>query len=156
MSKIQIFDGDISKLTQVAESWASECNGEEMGIDIDIEVFLEKLADFALGPDSELFVIENDGIVFGILGMEIFDSPTGKQRVANEHYWYVIPEHRGVSSIRLLRHGMKWAKDKNCSHIMLNASRLASNLHDEVCHLYECMGFKGFETVYIKNISKEI
>lgn len=152
MSKIQVFDGDISRLVQVAESWASECNGEEMGIDIDVAVFLEKLAEFARGPDSELFVIENDEIVFGILGMEIFDSPVGKQRICNEHFWYVIPEYRGASSIRLLRHGMKWAKEKGCSHIMLNASRLASNLHDEVCRLYERIGFKEFETVYVKKI----
>lgn len=148
---IEPFNGDIASMVKIIKSWGEENKGQEIGIDIDQAVFINEIQRLSSGENSELFVATN-GIVIGILGIEIFNSPIGKQRMANEKFWYVAPNHRGSIGIRLLKHGMKWAKEQGCSHVTLNASYLASDLHDGVCKLYEKMGMTKFETVYIKEL----
>ena len=47
-----------------------------------------------------------------------------------------------------------WARAHGCSHLLFNASRLASGLHDDVCRVYEHKGMKPFETTYIVGIEQ--
>lgn len=145
------FTGDTSALKVVAESWRRECNGNAMGIDLDMDVHLADLQRLADSPDSDLFVLY-DGEPVGYMGLTVFQSPIGNQRIANEHYWYIIPSKRGISALRFLKAAQEWAKEKGCSHLLMNASCLASDLHDGVCKLYEHKGMKRFETTYIMGL----
>lgn len=146
---IQIFNGNVELLRPVAESWRYESNPEAFGLTGDIDCFLKDLKKLIDGPNSDLLVMDNLG---GFMGLTIFTSPLGCERIANEHYWYVLPEYRGVSSLRFLRAANRWAKAKGCSHIIMNASCLASDLHDRVCRLYEHFGMKKFETEYMRRV----
>ena len=96
-------------------------------------------------------IVNKDNIV-GVMGIVIFKSPIGTEMMATEHFLYVLGRHRGLGSIKLIRYAKKWAKEKGCSHIIFNASKMASDLHDNVCKLYERLGMKHFETVYIQDI----
>ena len=134
-------------LDEVADYWKAESNGNIFGMQVEKGCFLEDIQKMIDGEDSAIFVLVDEKIV-GFMGVRIFNSPLSSQRIANEHYWYVIPERRGIGSIRLIKEVIKWSKEQGCSHILLNASMLASDLHDKVCSLYEKLGAKKFGTTY--------
>jgi len=123
-----------------------------MGIDLDEDTYLADLQRLVDEPDSDLFVLWDDDVPVGYMGLRVFDSPLGRQMVASEHYWYVISEKRGMSALKFLPLAERWAKEKGCSHLQMSASMLASDLHDRTCKLYERFGMEKFETVFIKEV----
>jgi len=149
---VKIFDGDIAELREIAESWRCECKSDAFGLRGDIGAFLSSLEAMKNGKDSALIVLLHDGVSVGIMGMVIFMSPIGPNKIANEHFWYVLPQHRGTQSIGMVHFAIEWAKSRGCSHIMMNASKLASELHDSVCNIYARSGMKHFETTYLMEV----
>ena len=145
----------IISLMPLIESWQNECNARMFDINMEINEILRDVLRMIESNESIIFVLSDKEKVVGVMGLVIFKSPLGSQRIANEHYWYVLPEHRGRASLKLLAAGKAWAKEKRCSHIIANASMLASDLHDSVCHMYEEIGMKKFETTYIMALKED-
>lgn len=141
---------DIERLRPVALQWQKTCNGKDMKIDIDIETHLVDLASLIASDDADLFLLLKDNEPIGYMGVKCFKSPLGNQLIANEHYLYVSSKFRGFSTLQLIRQARKWAKEKGCSHIIFNASKLASDMHDKVCCFYKRIGMKRFETSFIE------
>ena len=102
-------------------------------------------------PSATLMLLLNEDIVVGFMGIFLHNSPVSVGLSANENYWYVLPKHRGASSLRLLKAAKKWAKDAGALHITMSASKLASDQHDKVCKIYE-KDMKHFETTYIMEL----
>jgi len=150
---IKIFTDKVETLRPIAESWQQEANNNEFGLLADnVNKYLAELHLVAYGSDSDLLVLYDGDNPVGYIGLRYFDSPLGANRIANEHYFYVIPEKRGMSSIRLLKTAKTLAGMRGCSHIIMNASNLASDMHEKVCGFYEKMGMKLFETSYISEV----
>lgn len=150
--RIKIFQNDVSVLEPVFRRWEDECKGIPMGIDLDLSTYLADLQKLVDDSNSDLFVLWDNDIPVGYMGLRTFNSPLGRQLVATDHYWYVIPEKRGVSALKFLPLAERWARAKGCSHLMMSASMLASDLHDRTCKLYEKFGMEKFETTYIKRV----
>ena len=143
---------EIEGLKEVALEWKEECKGESFGIDLNPETYFSHLVDMINDDDSELFLLIKKDKVIGFIGAVIFQSPLGNQNIANEHFWFVSGKHRGRGTLLLLRAIKEWAKEKGCSHLIMNSSCLASSMHNKLCRFYEKIGFKKFETSYIKEI----
>jgi len=149
---IVVHDGQSSTLRHIAEVWACEQQGGQFGLSADVEIHLRDLQNLIDGPNSDLLVAHRDDQPVGYLGLISFASPIGSQQIANEHCWYVLPEYRARVGVRLLRAARRWARKHGCTHLLLNASRLASGKHDEICRLYKAIGARHFETTYIMEI----
>lgn len=122
-------------------------------MEVDPVIALESFTELIMGTESVLFGGIKDSKVIGILGMIIFKSPVSSDIIANEHFWYIVPDYRrGLLGMNMLKKAIEWAKLKGCTQFMANASMMASNLHDDVCRLYACINMKKFETTYIKTI----
>lgn len=146
---------DIERLKAVAFQWEKTCNARGFGIELVPEKHFSDLAGLIDKDDADLFLLINDKEeVVGYLGITIFDSPLGNQKIANEHFWFVAGEKRGYGSMLLIRAAKKWAKEHGCSHIIFNASNLASNMHNKLCKFYERIGMKKFETSFIQLLGK--
>lgn len=152
MAVIETFTGPLSDLAYLAERWKQECNGDDLGIEVEIDAFLFGIQEMIDDPRSTVLVSKLNDTIIGLMGVQTFISPIGKQRIANEHYWYVLPEFRGSSGIRLIEAAREWAKVQRCSHFILNASTLSSNLHDRVCEICKRIGMQKFETSFIERI----
>ncbi len=150
--EIKLFNDDIETLRPIAESWQDEAQANKFGIITDVNKFLSELNNMAFGQDSNLIALYDGDIPIGIIGLRFFDSPIGNQRMADEHFLYVMPENRGISSMRLIKSAKFLANRKGCSHRILNASNLASDMHDKVCRVYEKMGLRLFESSYISKL----
>ena len=150
--EIKLFNDDIETLRPIAESWQEEVRANEFGILTDVNKHLSELRSLVDNNNSDLIILYDEDEPVGYIGLRYFDSPTGNQRIAEEHYLYVIPEKRGLTSMRLIKNAKMLAKLKGCSHLILNASNLASDMHDKICGFYEKTGFMKFETSYITNL----
>ena len=150
--EIKLFNNDIETLRPIAESWQDEAQANKFGIITDVNKFLSELNTMAFGQDSNLITLYDGDTPIGIIGLRFFESPIGNQRMADEHFLYVMPENRGISSMRLFKSAKFLANRKGCSHRILNASNLASDMHDKVCKFYERIGMKKFETSYISEV----
>ena len=151
--EIKLFNDDIETLRPIVESWRKNVVDNDFGIIADdFDKYLTELGNMVLRPDADLIVLYDEETPVGYIGLRYFSSPLGNQMMANEHYYYVIPEKRGLASIRLIKNAKVLAKMKGCSHIIFNASNLASELHEKVCRVYEKMGLKKFETSYISEV----
>lgn len=145
--------GDIERLKPEALQWRDTCNGKVMGIDLDPETYFADLATLISRDDADLFLLVNeDDDVAGYIGVVSFNSPLGNQKMAQEHYWYVSGQNRGSGTMLLIRAIREWAKENGCSHLIMSASTLASEMHDRICRFYERIGMKKFETSYIQEV----
>jgi len=145
-------DGDLASLESIAKRWIEEADFEKFGLDVAISKGLSDLGELIAGSNSDLFILTKDEMCVGFAGIRNFVSPLGNNLIAEEHYLYVLPEHRGRGGLILLRAANKWARDNMCTHLILNASNLASDMHDKTCKLYECVGMSKFETSFICQI----
>ena len=151
--EIKLFNDDIETLRPIAESWREEMRANEFGIIADdVDKYLTELGMMAIRDNADLIVLYDEETPVGYIGLRYFSSPLGSQMMVEEHYFYVIPEKRGLASMRLIKNAKNLAKLKGCSHIILNASNLASDMHDKICGFYEKSGMKKFETSYISEV----
>ena len=150
---IKLFNDDIETLRPVMELWRSTVDFDKFGIIADSpDKYLTELNLLARNDNSDLLVLYDNDIPVGYIGLQYFESPFSNQRIANEHFMYVVPEKRGLASMRLIKDAKILAKLKGCSHIIFNASNLASDLHDKLCRVYEKIGFAKFETCFITKL----
>lgn len=151
--EIKLFTGEIETLRPIVESWQQIVLDNGFGIIADdIDKFLVELSNLASGDESDLLVLYDDDVPVGYLGMQYFMSPLGNQKMANEHFYFVMPEKRGMSSIGLMRVAKVLAKERGCTHLIMNASNLASAMHNKLCRVYEKLGLTKFETCYITEV----
>ena len=136
-------------LFPLMQSWKETCNDETFGLLANVEWTIKHLDEIINRPGSAIFAMLDDNeSAVGMIGVILFPSPISINIIAQEHFWYVMPEYRS-GGIRLFKTAIRWAKSQGASHFMSSASMLASNLHDKVCSLYERLGMKKYETTYI-------
>lgn len=154
MTTVIPYRGDVGVLRPVAEVWAASVieEAKKFGLTIDVDAHMSDLMGLMIDPQAIVLVLVVDETVAGYMGLRVFQSPLGPEWIAEEHYWFVDPAKRGRNSLRLLDAAKEWARAAGCTHLKMNASHLASGLHDEVCRLYEHRGFVKFESSYIERI----
>ena len=145
---------DAMPLLPLAYEWEVESKGDAFGLVTDPQYLMIDIMRKMNSPDSVVLGLVVEGRAGGFTTLSKFQSPLGPQMIAEEHYWFVGKDYRGIGSLRLLKAAEKWAADQGCSHLLLSASMLASGLHDRVCKLYEKRGGRKFETTYIIKINE--
>jgi GNAT superfamily N-acetyltransferase len=143
---------NIYRLEPITQEWEETQQGADFGVKAYSDSCLQELYRLVVGKKTDLLVLEDNGTPKGFIGMVQLESPISEQVFANEHFWFVMQEARGLGSMRLVKAAEEWAKAKKCSHLILTASTLASDLHDRICRLYVRRGMDKFETSYIKEV----
>jgi len=143
---------DLMFIKAVALEWQDSCNADSFGVTINANSYMAGIIDLISNKDTDVLLLCHEDEVVGYMGIERFSSPLGTQKIANEQYWYILPGTDNNGAVMLLKAAQQWAKGKGCSHLIMNASMLASDKHDRLCGLYGAIGMKKFETSYIKEI----
>ncbi len=150
--EVRVYTGNVNRLRHLAESWELSVN-TTFNFDLRIETFLETLKVLVDHPDGDLLVLESKGgRALGLMGIFAIKSPIGDEDTANEKFFYILPEHRGMGGMRLINFAMEWASENNCKKFLITASRLANVEHDKVCGFYKKLGFEHFETVFVRDV----
>ena len=151
--EVKPFKDDVERLSPLIKTWRAESNAGDFGMEIDSDRLLGHAEFLRDCPDAELLVMESkEGRVLGVMGLVVVPNIIERGQIVNEHIWYVLPEHRSKASLVLIKKAESWGRDKECSHFIINASKLISDLHDRMCLLYNRLGFRLFETTYIRKL----
>ena len=102
---------------------------------------------FAVMENGVIFVIEEDGIVVGMLGGLINQFFFSEEKYAAELIWYVRPEYRGsVSAKKLPLMFEAWAKDQGAKHICM------ASLDKTLDKFYARLGYTLSEQSFHKSL----
>lgn len=148
---IGYFIGETEELRELVKSWQAEQNGSNFGLDLRADNALAELEEWRKDEKATIIVQAIDDKILGFLCIFYVDSLLVNKRVAVEKFWYVLPEHRR-SGVHLISEARKWAKDNQCSHLIMVASNLASDMYLKVCNLFGRLGMEIFETTFISEI----
>ena len=152
--RFELFQGDVKKLEPIVAEWYYESLElhKRYGFEIDKGRWWEQFDDMANNHHGFLIVGYNDSIPVGFMGVLLKNSYCGKEYIADEHYWYVSPKHRGISSVRFIPFLETVAKTAGCSHVMLNANCMAGGRTENIWKLYERQGYLPYDKSYLKGI----
>lgn len=79
---------------------------------------------FTSNPDTHFACLsESGGVVTGMFLGSICEHYFGKDLIASDTLWYVLPEHRGSrAGLQLLRAFENWAKARNAAEVFIGVS----------------------------------
>lgn len=131
---------DVPEIVTMGEEFV-QVPGYKDRLAIDRETFGAHLSKALGSPDAAVFVLEQDGALFGAIGGLVAPSMFTPKRNAVELFWFVRPEARGNGNGRKLLDALiEWAKWHDC--LSLN---MIEPPDSELGRLYERLGFTKFE-----------
>ena len=111
--------------------------------------FWESLEEDGVGQFFGSF--DADDKLIGVLAAMLVDDCFNGDTIANEHFWYVDPEHRrGSHGIKLFKKFIAWSEEVGAKRISM--VHLASLNAEKLGKLYERMDFVPLEIHYIKKV----
>ena len=143
---------DVSTIVPLGEQWLAECSASDFGIKTSMAHIIKDLENW-IEMATGTIILAYDGVeLVGFMSVFVVPSVLGPQMFALEKYWYALAG-RPTAGPMMFVEASRWAKENNCSHLIMSASHIAlniaSNVHDKCCKFYERMGMKIFETSYI-------
>ncbi len=96
-----------------------------------------------------IFLMMQGDKVIGVIAGLISKQLMSHKRVFQEIVWYVDKDHRG-QGVRLLRFIENWCAEEGIVQIIM--ARMHNSMPDTMGEFYERMGYKPFETHYIKDV----
>lgn len=141
---------NIERLREVGEEWLQSALLTEIPIPMDANIGLATLRALVASPAGDVLVLCGTDRIEGFMGLIYRNNHVGPGRFANECLFYVSLAARG-GGLRLIRAAEKLAKSKGCTHLILNASRLAGDA-DRSGKLFERCGYAPLETSYLRTL----
>lgn len=97
-------------------------------------------------PDRLCLVLDDHGAAQGVLMAVAAEHPFGPVRLARETVWWIEPDYRGPSALRMLADYEAWAKGQGCDFVGM----AGMGADPSVGRLYERRGFRPAEVHYLK------
>lgn len=140
---------EIEDVTTIAEAFYAEANMGGAFNKVHFEESLQRAS--AIGALYLGGRFSGDVLV-GVLAGSAHPNLMSGELVAQELFWYVLPEHRGgMDGIRMLRDFETWAADAGAKHIFM-AHFHSQQTGESVAALYERLGYKPVETHHLKSL----
>ena len=86
----------------------------------------------------------------GTIGMQISISLPDGVTTVEEVFWFVDPEHRGTTGVRLFHAAEEWAKQSGAKRMVM--ARMLAGDSEKVGDFYERHNFKPLQTQYFKEL----
>ena len=111
--------------------------------------YAERLFVLHLHPHALCLVLDVGGTAQGVLMAVAGEHPFGPVRMARETAWWIEPDHRGMSALRMLDIYERWARDEGCQF----TGMAGMGAEPGVGVLYERRGYRAAEMHYIKALT---
>lgn len=92
--------------------------------------------------DGKIFVLERGSKLTGMIGLLVYLHPMSGEWVAGELAWWVEPNSRGSSGVRLLKRAERWAREAGAEILQMIAPS------EHVASFYVRMGYEHIEDIY--------
>jgi Acetyltransferase (GNAT) family len=97
-------------------------------------------------PHRLCIVLDVDALAQGVLMALAVDHPFGPVRLARETMWWIEPDHRGPSAMRMLAAYEQWAVAEGCRFVGMGGM----GDDPEVGRLYRRRGYRAAETHFLR------
>ena len=141
------YSDNVEDVRPLLEHWEKVCRADEFGLTATIDDVMADLQQWLHNMPGTLICAYDDDVV-GFLAVFAVKSTCGSDTIALEKYWYADPNFKLVGP-RLFLEAKNWTVLNGCSHLLVAASNLSSDHHDNVVKFCERQGMKLFETSYI-------
>jgi hypothetical protein len=109
--------------------------------------YAERLfATHLLLPNMLCLVLDQDDAAQGVLMAVASEHPFGPVRMASETVWWIEPEYRGVSAIKMLVAFEDWAREQDCIY----SGMAGMGASPQVASLYTRRGYRAAELHFLK------
>lgn len=99
------------------------------------------------GFPSVVLLVESNSVPVAMLGLATYSHPITGQRAVAEMFYWVEPSHRGITGVKLLRSGERWARDTGAKIFQVAAPT------DMVADLYSRCGYAATEIHFTRVLS---
>jgi len=142
----------VDSLVPLYEAWKEDQRGGIFGISMQMDSYINDIKKCLESMESCIIVALDENEPVGLIMMITIKSEFSDDQVWGvEKGWYVKPRYRSVGGL-LIQKAKFWCIDKKCSHMVMSASNLASDMYEKVCRFYTRMGMALFETSFIMEI----
>jgi GNAT superfamily N-acetyltransferase len=97
-------------------------------------------------PHMLCLVLEQDDAAQGVLMAVAAEHPFGPVRLATESVWWIEPEYRGLSAVRMLEAFEDWARGQDCDY----SGMAGMGASPQVASLYARRGYRAAELHFLK------
>lgn len=98
---------------------------------------------------GKIFALKQNNKIIGAIGFIISPSLEDGVSTCTEAFWYVDEKYRG-KGLSLLLHLQKYAKAQGAERMMM--IHLSNSMPEKLKALYERLGYKEVETIYMKEL----
>lgn len=143
---------DIPQIVLLGEKFYTASHGNS-DIPFDRKDVTTMLWDNIHADQGIMLVEEREGRIVGMICGVIFTWYfNSKYKSGQELFWYVKPEYRRTTvGVRLIKELEQRAKEKGCTTWIMISEYDMGN-HDYMDNLYKRMGYRNYETGYIKDL----
>jgi Acetyltransferase (GNAT) family len=99
-----------------------------------------------LMPNMLCLVLDVDDAAQGVLMAVAAEHPFGPVRMARETVWWIEPEYRGLSAVKMLLAFEDWARGQDCDY----SGMAGMGASPQVAHLYQRRGYRAAEVHFLK------
>lgn len=140
---------DIERLVELGELFFNQTILSNFNIEYDPESIRTLVETFIKNDNTAVIVLEADDKVVGaMMGMIVPLYFNNDVLAAQQFSWFVIPEYRSISSLKLLYAFESWAVGKGVKIIFSGAKR--NNEFEGMDKMMKRKGYFELESVYIK------
>lgn len=140
----QALTTDLPVIAEIGEVFFQECS---LPGKVNPAFFQNVFERLMLDDLAEVWVYESNKQIVGTIAIVFSRDHTTSDKIAQEMFWYVLPDHRMLGA-KLLFWAMKRAKERGCDRLIMTAVK-SSPTYSAVCDIYEKMGMKELETNFI-------
>lgn len=101
---------------------------------------------FVNDDDKIVYLSEYDGIITGLIALLVGNHIFTGERTATELMWFVDKAARGRDGMRLLYAAEQWARSHGARQLEMVAPSTRTG------ELYERLGFRPMERLYVRNL----
>lgn len=144
------YEDDLNRLRGIGAEWMElAVQNNIFAIPLDMEHGLNTLRNLVLSQSGDVLALVNgENDIKGFMGLSYQQNHVGPGLQAHECFFYVARDSRR-HGIPLMLAAEKLAKAKGCSHMIMNASRLAGD-GDRSGALYNRRGYVEYDTAYVR------
>lgn len=110
--------------------------------------YASMLFDACLTDPDRLCLVFDQGGPQGVLAAQAGTLPIAPVKAASELIWWIEPDHRGKSALRMIAAYEEWARERGCS--LVNMVGLGSD--PITTRLYERCGYVPAERHFMKTL----
>jgi GNAT superfamily N-acetyltransferase len=136
---------DVPRLVEMGQQFIAESE-YAVHIRTNVQQLSALATQLITSEDGAVLVADRDGMLVGMIGLIAFANHISGDRTVGEVFFWVDPEHRGSTGVRLMKATERWARQQGAVAWQMIAP------NERVGRMYAAQGFVPLETTWQRSL----